>query len=86
MPFLLTYCFENDVIFCSSFYFSQYNVTTSDGVAGSGGEYDVQVGFGWTNGVILSLLDEYAINATGKYPKFRFSLREKGSEKIDFNY
>ncbi len=26
---------------------------------GSGGEYDVQTGFGWTNGVALSLLAKY---------------------------
>uniref|UniRef100_A0A1I7WUE3 Trehalase n=1 Tax=Heterorhabditis bacteriophora TaxID=37862 RepID=A0A1I7WUE3_HETBA len=27
--------------------------------AGGGGEYEVQTGFGWTNGVILDLLDKY---------------------------
>ncbi|XP_059608546.1 trehalase isoform X2 [Phlebotomus argentipes] len=26
---------------------------------GSGGEYDVQIGFGWSNGVIIELLDKY---------------------------
>ena len=26
---------------------------------GSGGEYDVQTGFGWTNGVAISLLARY---------------------------
>lgn len=26
---------------------------------GSGGEYDVQAGFGWTNGVAISLLAKY---------------------------
>ncbi|XP_078389395.1 trehalase [Cetorhinus maximus] len=30
-----------------------------DGKPGGGGEYDVQVGFGWTNGVALQLLDQY---------------------------
>ena len=29
------------------------------GKAGSGGEYDVQEGFGWTNAVVLKLLDTY---------------------------
>ena len=33
----------------------KYNVETS-GVAGSGGEYDVQEGFGWTNAVLLRLI------------------------------
>ena len=33
----------------------KYNVETS-GRAGSGGEYDVQDGFGWTNAVLLRLL------------------------------
>lgn len=30
------------------------------GVAGYGGEYQLQTGFGWTNGVALILLDKYA--------------------------
>lgn len=29
------------------------------GKSGSGGEYGLQTGFGWTNGVVLSLLDEF---------------------------
>ncbi|XP_066289089.1 trehalase-like [Branchiostoma lanceolatum] len=36
----------------------KYDVETGDH-PGSGGEYDVQVGFGWTNGVVLHLLDKY---------------------------
>ena len=35
--------------------FEKYNVT-SEGNTGRGGEYKPQVGFGWTNGVILDLL------------------------------
>ena len=35
----------------------KYNVESS-GVAGAGGEYDVQDGFGWTNGVLLRLMRE----------------------------
>ncbi len=33
----------------------KYNVTTTGGDAGSGGEYATQIGFGWTNGVLLAL-------------------------------
>ncbi|TKR96298.1 hypothetical protein L596_010340 [Steinernema carpocapsae] len=41
--------------------FEKYNVSskTEECSAGSGGEYEVQTGFGWTNGVILDLLDKY---------------------------
>ena len=35
--------------------FEKYNVS-SEGNTGRGGEYKPQVGFGWTNGVILDLL------------------------------
>lgn len=37
----------------------QYNVIGSYPQPGSGGEYDVQDGFGWTNGAILDLLLTY---------------------------
>ena len=33
---------------------------TSETKEGGGGEYDVQLGFGWTNGVILDFLDMYS--------------------------
>ena len=36
--------------------FEKYNC---DGAEGEGGEYDVQEGFGWTNGVTMSLLAKY---------------------------
>ncbi|KAL3097492.1 hypothetical protein niasHS_003940 [Heterodera schachtii] len=41
--------------------FEKYNVSmiNEEGIGGSGGEYEVQKGFGWTNGVILDLLDKY---------------------------
>jgi alpha,alpha-trehalase len=39
--------------------FEKYDVVT--GSSGHGGEYSVQAGFGWTNGVALSLLDEYGL-------------------------
>ena len=35
----------------------KYNVVSS-GLAGTGGEYEVQEGFGWTNGVLLRLMQE----------------------------
>ncbi|XP_033641630.1 trehalase-like [Asterias rubens] len=38
--------------------YEKYDVT-NQGVPGHGGEYGVQAGFGWTNGVIMTLLDEY---------------------------
>ena len=33
---------------------------------GGGGEYEVQLGFGWTNGVILDFLDMYCNRLTSK--------------------
>lgn len=38
--------------------FEKYN-SQSVGQAGGSGEYDVQSGFGWTNGVMLRLLQKY---------------------------
>ncbi|XP_038635513.1 trehalase isoform X1 [Scyliorhinus canicula] len=43
--------------------FEKYDVS-GDGKPGGGGEYDVQVGFGWTNGVALELLDQYGAHLT----------------------
>ncbi|XP_053125832.1 trehalase [Hemicordylus capensis] len=43
--------------------FEKYNVE-GDGSPGSGGEYDVQEGFGWTNGVAFHLLDLYGDRLT----------------------
>lgn len=39
--------------------FEKYNVTSTSGVPGNGGEYAVQSGFGWTNGAIFDLLITY---------------------------
>ena len=36
----------------------KFNVTVQ-GAPGGGGEYDIQTGFGWTNGVVLDLLHRY---------------------------
>ncbi|XP_037091996.1 trehalase-like isoform X2 [Pollicipes pollicipes] len=38
--------------------FEKYDVTQM-GLPGGGGEYDVQLGFGWTNGVAMAFADEY---------------------------
>ena len=38
--------------------FEKYDVTV-DTLPGGGGEYDVQLGFGWTNGVAMELLAMY---------------------------
>ncbi|CAL9684359.1 unnamed protein product [Knipowitschia caucasica] len=38
--------------------FEKYDVN-GDGKPGGGGEYEVQLGFGWTNGVALQLLDQF---------------------------
>jgi alpha,alpha-trehalase len=35
----------------------KYNVVNSDGLGG-GGEYPLQDGFGWTNGVLAALMSE----------------------------
>ncbi|XP_045653889.1 trehalase isoform X3 [Ursus americanus] len=38
--------------------FEKYDISNG-GQPGGGGEYEVQEGFGWTNGVVLMLLDRY---------------------------
>jgi len=38
--------------------FEKYNATQA-GYVGGGGEYSLQTGFGWTNGVALILLNRY---------------------------
>jgi alpha,alpha-trehalase len=37
----------------------KYNVTTTGGDEGGGGEYATQIGFGWTNGVLVALTSIY---------------------------
>ncbi|KAJ3046211.1 hypothetical protein HDV00_000023 [Rhizophlyctis rosea] len=39
--------------------FEKFDVTKAKGGAGAGGEYEVQSGFGWTNGVALWVLNEF---------------------------
>lgn len=43
----------------------QYDATVSGG-HGGGGEYEVQLGFGWSNGVIMILLDKYGNRLTAE--------------------
>lgn len=43
--------------------FEKYDVN-GDGKPGGGGEYEVQLGFGWTNGVALQLLEQYGATLT----------------------
>jgi alpha,alpha-trehalase len=37
----------------------KYDVSVPGGVIGGGGEYKPQIGFGWSNGVLLDLLNKY---------------------------
>ncbi|KAK6100758.1 trehalase I, putative [Brugia malayi] len=47
--------------------FEKYNVASQNyNTAGGGGEYEVQEGFGWTNGVVLDLLLTYGPDLTFK--------------------
>lgn len=43
----------------------QYDATVSGGYGG-GGEYEVQLGFGWSNGLVMDLLDKYADRLTAE--------------------
>lgn len=43
----------------------QYDATVSGG-HGSGGEYEVQLGFGWSNGLVMTLLDKYGDRLTAE--------------------
>ncbi|KAK2587703.1 hypothetical protein KPH14_003818 [Odynerus spinipes] len=45
--------------------FEKYDATVSGGY-GSGGEYEVQLGFGWSNGIVMVLLDKYGSTLTAE--------------------
>ncbi|XP_078048577.1 trehalase isoform X2 [Augochlora pura] len=45
--------------------FEKYDATVSGG-HGGGGEYEVQLGFGWSNGVVMDLLDKYGDRMTAE--------------------
>lgn len=44
---------------------SQYDATVFGG-HGGGGEYEVQLGFGWSNGLVMDLLDKYGDRLTAE--------------------
>ncbi|XP_055129362.1 trehalase isoform X1 [Symphalangus syndactylus] len=52
-----------DVYSQKSAMYEKYDVSNG-GQPGGGGEYEVQEGFGWTNGVVLMLLDRYGDRLT----------------------
>lgn len=59
--------------------FEKYNASMmneEECAAGSGGEYEVQKGFGWTNGVILDLLEKYGskISVDDDFPLNTYTL------------
>lgn len=45
-------------LFVSRFFLAQYSAEELGG-HGGGGEYNVQFGFGWSNGVIIEYLTKY---------------------------
>ncbi|XP_012280262.1 trehalase isoform X2 [Orussus abietinus] len=45
--------------------FEKYDATVSGGYGG-GGEYEVQLGFGWSNGIVMDLLDKYGDRLTAE--------------------
>eukprot|EP00775_Hariotina_reticulata_P006394 gene6394-6626_t len=47
------------VFLTTGFMHEKYDVTAADGGIGGGGEYKPQVGFGWSNGVVLDFLAHY---------------------------
>ncbi|CAD8089254.1 unnamed protein product [Paramecium primaurelia] len=52
-------CFEKSIIqYGKGYMFEKYDAT-SIGTSGGGGEYEVQTGFGWTNGVVIWILNTF---------------------------
>ena len=47
----------------TGYMYEKYDATEL-GKGGGGGEYGVQIGFGWTNGVLLSLFKQYGLVLT----------------------
>lgn len=57
--------------------FEKYNVSVH-GAPGGGGEYTIQVGFGWTNGVVLDLLQRYPDQLTsGEEPYLKSTVESE---------
>lgn len=44
----------------TGYMYEKYNGMRSSGQSGGGGEYEPQIGFGWSNGVALYFLRHYA--------------------------
>uniref|UniRef100_G3UB00 Trehalase n=1 Tax=Loxodonta africana TaxID=9785 RepID=G3UB00_LOXAF len=60
-----------DVYSKTSTMYEKYDISNG-GQPGGGGEYQVQEGFGWTNGVVLMILDRYGDRLTsGAWPALR---------------
>ncbi|CAG7719280.1 unnamed protein product, partial [Allacma fusca] len=55
--------------------FEKYDVNKI-GRAGAGGEYDVVVGFGWSNGVLLDLLAKYGKSLKAPFKPLEFNQTE----------
>ena len=61
--------------------FEKYNVSVH-GAPGGGGEYTIQVGFGWTNGVVLDLLQRYPDQLTsGEEPYVKSTVESEIKSK-----
>lgn len=57
--------------------FEKYNVSVH-GAPGGGGEYTIQAGFGWTNGVVLDLLQRYPDQLTsGEEPYLKSTVESE---------
>lgn len=58
----------------------QYNVLEK-GTPGGGGEYNVQIGFGWSNGVVLEILNKYGqMNISADFAE-KYFFKEKNIPK-----
>lgn len=47
---------------------------------GGGGEYEVQLGFGWTNGIIMEFLNMYSAQLTVEDPPAAKSLPQQQAD------
>ena len=56
---------ELDIGHVPGMMYEKYDATSTTKIGG-GGEYEVQLGFGWTNGVVLDFLDMYSDRLTFK--------------------
>lgn len=62
--------------------FEKYDATVPGG-HGGGGEYELQLGFGWTNGIIIELLDKYG-HILNSEDSFRVSEVRSSSSSLIF--